>query len=293
MVEKGLCTRDQVEEALAVQSKQFKKNHTIRRIDDTLADSGMLDAEAVDDRDGSQNDPSSISPKANPRTQATVRSGEDSPDYRDAFSLSVSDDKLSASIIKKRGIERELSLSDIKSFLKTNGILHGTVDDDTLQAFLDQPADPEKPFKIAEGTEPVSGRDAKVTYYFTTDRLKRDMIQHSECVEFSPPEDNLSVKAGDILAEKIPLISPKPGVDVFGRQMPFAEVKDYPLSCGEGVVLSGNGLKIIAEVDGQSDLTLGGKILVLSDLRSDLSAPSGCKLTIHHRCADTDTLLAS
>ncbi len=267
LVEKGQYTRDQVEKALADQSKQFKATHAILRIDDILTQFSISDTKTIDERESSQSGLSSVSSKKDPRNQAAGRPGENPPDLRNAFLLSISDDKLFAFITRKKEIKGELSLSDVQSFLKLNGIVHGVVDDDTLQSFLEQPVDSEKPFKVAEGTEPEPGSDAKITYYFAVDPLTRSVIQHSGCVEFSPPGENLSVKAGDTLAEKIGLKSPKPGMDVLGRQIPYAEVRDYPICCGEGAILAENGLKVVAEIDGQPDLTIGGKISVLSDLR--------------------------
>ncbi len=50
LVERGLCTQSQVEQALVVQTKLFKNSRSIQRIDDILSNAGILDATTEEDR---------------------------------------------------------------------------------------------------------------------------------------------------------------------------------------------------------------------------------------------------
>jgi len=249
MVEKGFCTQDQIADALADQAERFNKTLTIRRIDDILIDSDILNA--------AQSDLPS---------RSAVGSGLDNKNYEALLSLTVSDDKLSAFVTPSAEIKDGATVSGAKDYLESEGITHGIVDDGSIQAFFEQSTDPGKPFKIAEGTAPIPGKDATVQYYFDTDRLKPDRIQAAATVGNLSADEIPAVKEGDVIAEKIPLVLATTGMDVFGRQIPVIVVNDHPLRCGEGAVLSEDGLKVIAAVSGQPDVAPSGKVLVLSEL---------------------------
>ena len=249
IVEKGFCTQDQIVDALADQADRFRKTLTIRRIDDILIVSGILNAAQSD-----------------LNLRSAVGPGSDNKDYEALLSLTVFDDKLSAFVTPRAETKDGATVSGIKAYLESEGVAHGIVDDGSIQAFLEQSTNPGEPFKITEGTAPIPGKDAAVKYYFDIDRLKPGAIQAAATVENLSADEIPAVKEGDVIAEKIPLVSATPGMDVFGRQIPVIEANDHSLRCGEGAVLSEDGLKVIAAVSGQPEVTTSGKVLVLSEL---------------------------
>jgi len=249
MVEKGLCTREQIADALSVQSEVFQKTDAISRLDDILADSGMPDAG-----------------ETGPCPRPTTGSVSDNRNCSTLFSLTASDDKLFAFVAPRDEIDGSVTVADIKAYLESEGVSHGVVDDGSIQAFLEQSTDPGKPFKIAEGTAPIPGKDAAVKYYFDADGSKPGTAQGAAAVKDMAADEIPAVKKGDIIAEKIPPVSATPGMNVFSRQIPVLGASDHPLQCGEGTVLSDDGLKVIAGFAGQPEVASNGKIIVLSEL---------------------------
>lgn len=58
------------------------------------------------------------------------------------------------------------------------------------------------------------------------------------------------VKAGDVLARKVPLVQPQAGCTVTGHLVQPAFARDVPLKAGPGTALSADRLSVVAAIDG-------------------------------------------
>ena len=74
------------------------------------------------------------------------------------------------------------------------------------------------------------------------------------------------VQCDDLLATKLPMENGKPGIDVNGNPIFVPDANDIALKCGEGTLLSENGLEAHAKIDGQPNLTLAGDLSVFAEL---------------------------
>jgi len=90
--------------------------------------------------------------------------------------------------------------------------------------------------KAAEGREPSPGRDAVVTERF---RSGDDKDRHF-----------FFVKKGQLIVEKTPAKPGVAGMDVLGRAIPPGEGLDKQIVAGQNTMLSDNGCKLFATMDG-------------------------------------------
>ncbi len=183
-----------------------------------------------------------------------------------AFNLTVSEDKVEAHICPRGQVPVEISLGDIKELLAMKGIKYGVVDDTVITEYLKNRPIRKEPWKIAEGKAPEPARDAKVKYYFDTDPSKIGTLKEGGVIDFKERGEIPHVRKGDLIAEKIPGMEGKPGIDVFGNPVPAPKPKDIKLRCGKGAETSEDGLKVFAKLDGRPEISAGGKLFVLPEL---------------------------
>ncbi|MED3660780.1 FapA family protein [Ureibacillus sp. FSL K6-8385] len=84
-----------------------------------------------------------------------------------------------------------------------------------------------KPVVVAEGTKPVKGEDAKITYLKIPER--KPVIREDGKADYFDMNFIFEINQNDWLGEKIP---PKPGINgknVFGEEIPAPPGKDKPL----------------------------------------------------------------
>ena len=137
--------------------------------------------------------------------------------------LEIAKDNMSASIyIHEESIDFEKISSTIKQLLDEKNIVHGIID---LQ--IDHLI-PGKPIKIAQGTEPIKGDDAQVTYLEIPDR--KPVISEDGKADFFEMNFIFEIKEGDWLGEKIVA---KPGIEgknIFGNAVPALPGNDVKLN---------------------------------------------------------------
>ena len=184
-----------------------------------------------------------------------------------AFNLTVSEDKVEAHICPGGQVPVEISLGDIKELLAVKGIKYGIVDDTVITEYLKNRPIQKKPWKIAEGKAPEPARDAQVKYYFDTDPSKIGTVKKGGIIDFKERGEVPQVRKGDLIAEKIPGMDETPGTDVFGNPIPAPKPKDIKLRCGKGAETSEDGLKVLAKLDGQPEISAYGKLSVWSELK--------------------------
>ncbi|RPH86684.1 MAG: DUF342 domain-containing protein [Desulfobacteraceae bacterium] len=183
------------------------------------------------------------------------------------FILTVPDDRLSARIIPPESMPDSLTLEALKEYILQKGIVYGLIKDDDLTGLMNSQGPKEAGWLISQGTPPRAGKDAKIIYHFDSEAHKVGTVRESGIIDFKDKGEIQQVKAGDLLAEKVPRINEVPGKDVFGLMMPVDKARDALLLAGENTKVSEDGLKLSAQTAGQPTLAKDGRISVYPELR--------------------------
>ncbi len=176
--------------------------------------------------------------------------------------LDVTGDGMAAFLRKSDTFEEDLSVADVMAILANHGIVHGVVKPELIQGFLGSAVLGAGAVKVAEGTPPVQGREARVVYFFETDHLKAGGMDENGNMDFKDRGEIPWVEEETLLARKVPMEKATPGRDVHGRILDPRPVRDIPFSSGKGAFLSADDLEIHSEVAGYPELGWDGEIRV-------------------------------
>ncbi|MBI9103215.1 MAG: DUF342 domain-containing protein [Spirochaetales bacterium] len=143
----------------------------------------------------------------------------------------------------------DISADSILGLLKSNGIIHG-IKENTLVELEDDPIY-NQPVLIAEGSEPIPGRNARITYNFDMNRDQVNLKEKNGRVDFREMNLIQNVVEGQVLAKKIPADDGTPGRTVTGKLVPTKPGSDVDFELGKNVRQSNDKLTAIAEINGQ------------------------------------------
>ncbi len=152
--------------------------------------------------------------------------------------------------------------SKIIEQLQEFGICYGLAEIFDIEDFIDSTGYKTTPFRVARGTDPVPGKDARIEYFFETDHLKAGGIDEDGNIDFRDRGPIPWVKRGTLLAKKYPMIEACNGRNVFNQELPVPPAVDTPLRFEAGAMLSSDGLELYSEIDGCPTLDQSGKIHV-------------------------------
>ncbi|MGE7840923.1 DUF342 domain-containing protein [Lysinibacillus sp. NPDC093712] len=138
----------------------------------------------------------------------------------------IARDKMSASIfiyethdyIQKN---KEKLTGQITDTLAGQGITYGILEFDILKI------EPGKAFLIAQGTSPVAGMDAQITYLPKPER--KPVIREDGKADYYDMNFISEISEGSWLGEKIPATLGKPGQNVLGEMIAAAPGRDFPI----------------------------------------------------------------
>lgn len=167
--------------------------------------------------------------------------------------IKISENKMSATaaIIPPAGnIDIPTLLEDIKDDLAAAGVVFG-INEEVIKHLLEEKVYNE-PVVVAKGRLPADGEDAKLEYFFNTDKKRTPfMMSEDGCVDFRELGVIQTVNEGDVLVKKIPAKKGIPGMTVTGETIPANDGKDVPLPKGKNVYISEDGTELIATTKGQ------------------------------------------
>ena len=172
--------------------------------------------------------------------------------------IEISSDKMKAFayVSPPRRGGRHLKVQDIVAHLKANGISRGFREKEIERALLRD--EYTKPILAAEGLSPKKGNDARIDYKVN---IKKNIIDLKEDstgrVDFKNLSKIENVVVGQVIADKIPSQKGKHGYNIYGEMAAAKDGKDLILKAGKGTILSGNGMQLSAEINGQAVLTRG------------------------------------
>lgn len=269
LIKEGLIAKDVVDKILRYQVNMFNKKREVILLGDLLVAGGLL--------------------KETKRSELLARQGRKKARYffRDnilveeeiiqteeeemtlppdeLFDIKLSEDKISAYIILKKE-DAGIKVNDVTSELDRLGICYGVVDNSLIEGFLKYHKATQKIFKVAQGLKPEPGRNAVINYRFDTEYLKPGSIVEGDYIDFKDRGTIPFVKAGEIIAEKIPFEPSKDGVNVLGHIIVMPRTLEAFLTAGNGVVVDETGTIATAQISGQPVLSFGGKLSVLPEI---------------------------
>ena len=135
---------------------------------------------------------------------------------------------------------------ELRAEIEAAGVLHGIREEALLRAV-------EAPFGtkvvVAEGDPAVPGQDARIEIKVEGAR-KAPRERENGSVDYRDLQMVRNVVKGQVLAEKIPAVPGKPGMDVRGVPYEPEPVKDVLLPAGRNTAVTPDGMKLIALIDG-------------------------------------------
>ncbi len=178
------------------------------------------------------------------------------------FYIDVTPDEMKANIIATAATfgGADISYARIEKLLSNQNLSKNIVPEKVAE-FVDNPVYG-IPFTVAEGREPVDGRDSYISYKFEVDKTKLRLKEsESGQIDFKELNRVQNVVEGQPLAEKILPERGRNGITLYGRFIEAKNGKDVALPLGKNVKVDSDGRTILAAVSGQV-LLLNDKINV-------------------------------
>jgi hypothetical protein len=268
-IKMGLATRDQIDDALAIQQKLFSITNKLQLLGNILVDNNVLtdsqtrqilshQKELKQQAEEKENQQKENQQKKNNTKQ------ERSPNVQNYVKVMVSKDKLEARILPIKPLPPEITLDDILFALSENNIKYGVVDHYHIRTYLKTPSLQKMPWLIAKGKPSKPAEHASVEYKF------KSMLEHVSC-RYHQSIDHLNrnkwptAKNGEILAKRVSGNVGMPGISVHAEIINVAPPKSVQLISGSGTKLSDDGNTLAAIHDGLISSYMRNKICVLPE----------------------------
>lgn len=144
------------------------------------------------------------------------------------------------------------TLEDIESALRLAKVEYG-VDEKAIRTFLEN-KEYGTPCTVAQGKPPREGSDAKIEYFFKTDRTMRPQVREDGTVNYFELDLVSHCKKGDLLAVLTPADLGEPGINVLGAPIRQKEVVRMTLKHGNNIEKNEEKTELRSAVDGHVTL---------------------------------------
>lgn len=118
---------------------------------------------------------------------------------------------------------------------------------------------------VAEGREPVQGKNAFIEYMFNTDKRAKPALKEDGSVDFFHLNILNHCSKGDVLAVLHVEVPGEPGEDISGNRIAPAEVRKETLKFGHNIEISKDRTVLTAQVNGHVEL-VEGSVFVSDEL---------------------------
>lgn len=285
LIRNNIIGKEAIDKILRYQVNVFNKKREIILIGDLLVSGGLLSSKKRDeilDTQGRKDiryffrNGSLVEEKINPSETERITGFPEPDDVRNDFEIKLSEDRICAYLVLKND-KAAITVNDVVTELDRGGISYGIVDNSLIGGFLKYHKNTQKIFRIAQGIKPDPGRNAVINYNFDTEYLKPGIITEDDQIDFRDRGTIPFCREGDIIAEKIPLMPSRDGIDVTGSIIQMSKVLDANLIAGSNVVIDETGLRARALISGQPVLAFGGILSVLPEIhiRGDVGYQTG------------------
>ncbi len=175
------------------------------------------------------------------------------PDHSSNCRVEITPDQMKAFVKitppRPRGLH--LRVADVIAALRSYGIVNGFKEKEIEQFLLEDRY--MESFLAAEAEGPKHGANARIDYKVDLNKNRWHVAEDaSGKVDFKNLDLVENVTVGQVLAEKIPPSKGRPGRTLFDNFVPARDGKDIRMRNGKGAILSEDGNRIIAEVNGQA-----------------------------------------
>jgi len=160
----------------------------------------------------------------------------------DRVKVKISPDKMLAWVVVEA--YDQVSPPEIMGALAAAGVKYGIITERIEQLSLQSQA---ATYLVAEGTNPIPGEDAIITYHYSPPERKPE-ISEDGTVDYYNLGSIIQVEAGQFLASLEPATEGEPGYNVLGEQIAPKPGKPGRFAVGKGVLVRTNAA--VAEYDG-------------------------------------------
>lgn len=147
----------------------------------------------------------------------------------------------------------EMTEEEFLSDLEFRGVRHGILTDN-VKMFFSGRREYCKDILVAKGTEPVHGSDARIEYYFNTDKKAKPAVNEDGSVDFFHLNVVQHCDKGDVLAKLIPEDPGEAGTNVLGARIKPRDVKKAVLKYGNNIEISEDNTTLTSLVSGHVEL---------------------------------------
>jgi len=132
------------------------------------------------------------------------------------------------------------------------------------------------PVDVASGLLPRDGKDGKIQFFFDTNKNLKPKLLEDGTVDYHNLGLVINVKKGQQLAEIIPPTKGISGMTVTGKSVKARDGKEPRIHAGKNVVISEDGFRAFADIDGQPIL-YNNKLSVLPvlEIKGDVGPATG------------------
>lgn len=146
---------------------------------------------------------------------------------------------------------RSLRGQDLRELIAAENIVFG-IDDEALEEALDCITRGEQEFRrfiIARGQEVGQSSDAYLRYELEIGPIAGTILEDGS-IDFRERRIMVGIKAGEVIATKIPAVQGAPGVSVFGEETPAQPGKDLKIELANDVRFNRDTLQVTATKSG-------------------------------------------
>lgn len=153
----------------------------------------------------------------------------------------------------------KMGVKEIISDLEFHKVKFG-IDEDVVKGFVENRQYCTN-YIVAVGQAPVHGRDAKIEYFFNTNKNLQPKRNEDGSVDYKELNTISHVKAGDILARLIKEDPGQSGMNVYGDEIKPRTVKSLRLEYGNNITCNEEKTEIYSDVTGHVNY-INGKVFV-------------------------------
>jgi uncharacterized protein (DUF342 family) len=158
-------------------------------------------------------------------------------------------------------VEHDVQYEQIIEKLKELHIVYGIKESNIMEALQ---ATEKTSVVVAEGVEPVEGKDGWVELKVGSENAKKPKLREDGTVNFREIEMITNVSEGELVAVVHPPQPGVPGITVTNEMIPVRETHPVTVQLGKGVSMSEDGTKIVATQSGRPQVVKKGRTAVVS-----------------------------
>ncbi|WP_252232272.1 FapA family protein [Clostridium sp. ZBS15] len=140
------------------------------------------------------------------------------------------------------------SIMELKNILKEKGVIYG-INEETLKIVSENKG---KEIIVAQGEEPITDIPSEIKPLFIQTKMFFPDIDSQEKVDYKNLFRISNVKAGDKIAEIIPEVLGKDGINIFGKIVKKDYIRNEPIKTSKGCKIENND--VIALIDGKAHI---------------------------------------